>query len=476
MRVQLSLWYTGVLALVLIIFALIAYSYLARSIRQRTDEALSDTANSFISTLASELNDENQTAQESVNETTRSFHFRDRQVIVFDQFHRQLAASDPPENIPLGSPWLDSRQLKTELDSLVTAVPKGDGLLANLDGGNYPVRILAINVSQPSSYTIVIASPLVEQTQVLSQARTALYIAIPLAIMLASLGGYFLAQKSLAPVVIMGEQAARIGASNLNERIPVSRNNNEMERLATIFNDLLERLDKSFAQQRRFMADASHEMRTPVAVICGESEVALSKSRSSEEYRDSLSIVNDEGKRLTRMVEDLFLLARADAGASPLVVGDFYLDETLNESVRSIRSLAAQQELQLAYEPPGHEMPFRGDEPLIRRMILNLLHNAIKYTPRKGRISIDVLGGSKDYKIIVTDSGTGIPVEAHEQVFERFFRVDKARSREGFLNGSGAGLGLSIAKWAAESHGGSIALERSDESGTTFVVSLPCAN
>jgi len=324
------------------------------------------------------------------------------------------------------------------------------------------------------SYTLLVATPLQNQEQTLESARAAFSVAIPLALLIAGLGGYFLARKSLSPVVTMGEQAARIGASNLNERIPVPENNSELGRLARIFNDLLARLDESFAQQRRFMADASHELRTPVAVVCGESEVALSQPlREETEYRESLTIVNDEGQRLTRMVEDLFTLARADAGEYPLVVADFYLDESVNECVRSVRSLAVQKDLEILYEAPVKEIAFRGDEPLVRRMVLNLLHNAIKYTPKGGQVRVSVQERQRHCEVVVSDTGPGIPAAAQPQVFDRFFRVDKARSRDESLNGSGAGLGLSIAKWVAELHGGSIALDRSDSAGSTFIISLP---
>ena len=312
------------------------------------------------------------------------------------------------------------------------------------------------------------------EEQALAQARQAFYVAIPLALLLASLGGYLLARKSLEPVVVMGEQAARIGASNLNQRIPVPQNNEELGQLARIFNDLLLRLDESFAQQKRFMADASHELRTPVAVIRGESEVTLSQpSREEWEYRESLAIVNDEGQRLTRMVEDLFMLARADAGEYPLVLTDFYLDESITECVRSMRSLAAQKDLEIFYQPPEKEIAFRGDEPLIRRIVLNLLHNSIKYTPKNGRVRVCLSHNRQHCEVEISDTGQGIPAEAQSQVFERFFRVDKARSRDESLNGSGAGLGLSIARWAAEMHGGKIILDHSDASGTMFVISLP---
>src|SRR6185503_11895699 len=155
----------------------------------------------------------------------------------------------------------------------------------------------------------------------------------------------------------------------------------ELGSLARTFNELLARLDVSFEQQRRFMADASHELRTPVAIVCGESEVALSQAeRSPEEYRESLMILHEEGRRLTRIVEDLFTLARADVGQYGLAPVSFYLDETAAECVRAVCSLAAQHGVNLIHRH-GVEMPMRGDEGLVRRMILNLLDNAIKYTP-----------------------------------------------------------------------------------------------
>jgi heavy metal sensor kinase len=292
-------------------------------------------------------------------------------------------------------------------------------------------------------------------------------------LLIAGVGGYLLAKKSLAPVVSMGEQAAHIGAANLGERIPVPMHNQELGRLAEIFNDLLARLDRSFAEQKRFMADASHELRTPVAVILGESEVALSQPREIAEYQESLNIMHDEGRRLTRMVEDLFTLARADSGEYPLVLSDFYLDESVNECVRAVRTLAAKKSLELTYQAPASEIAYRGDEAVISRMFMNVLQNAIKYTPPNGRIDVVLKENCANWEISVSDTGEGIPEPARSQVFERFFRVDKARSRNGFLNGSGAGLGLSIAKWAAELHGGKIVLENTGATGSTFVVLLP---
>jgi heavy metal sensor kinase len=472
MRIRLTLWYTSVLALVLLIFAVTTYSYLARAARQRTDDSLSDTANSFISNFHNELADEEQVADNVAKEATLAFRFRDRQVIIYDERRNMIAASDHPQN--LEDRWFELPAVQSQLMGLLNTT-RSSRTYATFFKGERAIRVLVISEPVgPHRYTFVIANTLHDQEQALEQARTAFYVAVPLALLIASLGGYFLARKSLQPVATMGEQAAQIGAANLNERIPVPQNNQELGRLALIFNDLLARLDRSFAQQKRFMADASHELRTPVAVICGESEVALSRSaRETAEYRESLSIVHDEGRRLTRMVEELFMLARADAGEYPLMLEDFYLDESINECVRSVRSLAAQKNLDIRYEPPEKEIAFRGDESLIRRMVLNLLHNAIKYTPENGQISVSVKADRNQCEIVVSDTGQGIPEDAQPHVFDRFFRVDKARSREESLNETGAGLGLSIARWAAELHGGRIVLDHSRAGSTTFIISLP---
>jgi len=295
---------------------------------------------------------------------------------------------------------------------------------------------------------------------------------IPLAILLASAGGYFLARKSLAPVVAMSSQAGRIGAENLHERLAVQNEKDELGHLARSFNGLLNRLSESFDRQRRFMADASHELRTPVAILRGESEVALSlQARSSEEYRESLDVMHHESERLTRIVEDLFTLTRADAGQYPLQPSDFYLDELVTECVHSARTLAQAKKISLTFEG-APESPIYADESLIRRMFMNLLDNAIKYTPDYGRVTVSCQGNGKEYVVNISDTGCGIPAELRPRIFERFFRADKARSRAE-SDGGGAGLGLAIASWIAEAHHGRLELTGSDSTGSTFTAYLP---
>ena len=473
MRAQLTLWYTGVLALVLLLFSLVTYAYLARAAEQRTDTSLAETANSFISTVTTEANDEELSADDAVKETAGAFYSLGRQVTVYDDKRQVVAASRIPENLSAGN-QSTSTATPPELMSLLN-VANSAPAYATVAGTREGVRALAMPVLiKGQKYKLLMVQSLHDQAAGLESTRRALYLANPLALLLAGLGGYFLARKSLAPVVAMGNQCEKIGAANLDERLVELDPRNELGRLALSFNDLLSRLQASFEIQRRFMADASHELRTPVAIIRGESEVALSKdTRGAEDYRESLAIVHDEGKRLARIVEDLFTLARADTGQYPLERSNMYLDETVGQCVRSVDSLAAKRGLSLNYEPSARELFFSGDEGLVRRMTLNILDNAIKYTPSGGSVRVSLRRNGGSCSLAITDTGMGIPPELQPRIFERFFRADQARSRNGEKNGGGAGLGLSIARWIAELHGGHLVLDHSDQNGTSFVVSLP---
>lgn len=331
------------------------------------------------------------------------------------------------------------------------------------------VRMLSTGAK---NYKLVLLQSLHSQEEMLEDIRNTFLWAIPVALLLASACGYFLARKSLAPVAAMAAQARGMGAANLQARMAVANQRDELGQLALSFNQLLDRLEESFERQKRFIADASHELRTPVAILRGETEVTLSRAdRSPEDYRETLGILKDESQRLARIVEDLFTLTRADAGEYPLSTGDLYLDELAADVLRRARSLALAKEMTLKSEIAS-ELPLRADEALLRRMLLNLLDNAIKYTPKGGTITLDCRRRGENYFVSVTDTGEGIPIELQQRVFERFFRADKARSRQDGELG-GAGLGLSIARWIAEAHHGRLQVTRSDTTGSTFTVVLP---
>src|SRR5260221_14516327 len=229
------------------------------------------------------------------------------------------------------------------------------------------------------------------------------------------------------------------------------------------------------------MADASHELRSPVSIIRGEADVTLSQARTPEEYRVSLAIALDEARRLSQIVDDLFTLARADAGQCPLRPRDFYLEELAVECVRAVRCMAAARGITLRYEPDG-EMPIHGDEALVQRLMMNLLDNAIKYTPEGGKIDVACQRMGSEYSLTVCDSGPGIPAEAREKIFERFFRLDPARTQDRRAMGTvetaapattGAGLGLALARWSAETHHGPLLIGPSEASRHTFAAFLP---
>src|SRR5258706_5445483 len=445
-RARLTLWYTGVLALVLISFALAGYFFLSYTLNRRTDDALGEVANAFAATLANEEADSHQgeanviggargedrnSPDEAVKEAVSQNQFRDYRIVVYTDARREVAASAVPQTRK--EPGRMRLPPASKISGVLDAVARTFGAalyFATVSDGDNDFRVVGRRVqARGSPYTLIVLRSLHDQEDLLERASYALIIAVPLALLLASIGGYFLARKSLAPVVRMSATASRIGAANLHERLPVANERDELGGLALVINRLLARLDTSFEQQRRFMADASHELRTPIAIMRSEAEVALSQPESSnQELRESIAIFKDETKRLTGIVEDLFMLARADAGQYKLTPKEFYLDELAGEVACAVRTLAAEKDLTLQTHA-AEEMPFRGDENLLRRLLLNIVDNAIKCTPRRGAVTISCKREAKRYIFTVSDTGRGIPAEGQPHIFERFYRADSARSR-----------------------------------------------
>jgi heavy metal sensor kinase len=322
---------------------------------------------------------------------------------------------------------------------------------------------------------LIVSYRLRDLQDLLVQARNAAVIAVLLALLISIPAGYLLARESLDPVAQMSAQADRIGAENLHERLPVVNANDELGRLAGTFNELLDRVANAFEQQRRFMADASHELRTPVAIMRGEAEVALSAENPTvDEYRDALEIVRDAGDRLTRTVNDVFLLARVDAGQVPLSPAPLYLDEVVADTCRAMRSIAKLRGIEVLVDVPD-ELPYVGDPVLLARLVTNLVDNAIKYSYDDGTIQVAMPTEPTVITLTVENRGPGIPEAAQLHVFDRFYRADDARAHTALSHGSGSGsgLGLSIARWIAEVHGGSLDLTTASSIVTVFTLHLP---
>jgi heavy metal sensor kinase len=317
------------------------------------------------------------------------------------------------------------------------------------------------------NYEIVIVEPLEALLGQLARVRRIIFVGLPAALLLAACGGFMLVRKSLQPVVVISEQAAHIGASNLDERLKITNPKDELGKLAGVFNDLLSRLETSFRVMREFMADASHELRTPLAIIHGESEVSLSQDGTAD-YQGSLRVINKQTKRMARIVSDMLALARADAGQQQLLVEELYLNDLVEDCCRAAQALAVPKGIHLTFEG-SEDISFRGNEELLKRMAVNLLDNAVHYTPSGGSVTVKLAREGARVRLIVSDTGIGIPPECVDRVFDRFFRVDESRTRAD----GGSGLGLSIVKLAAESHQGSVHLISQVGRGSTFTISLP---
>jgi heavy metal sensor kinase len=304
---------------------------------------------------------------------------------------------------------------------------------------------------------------------VLGQLRTLSLLGLAVALVVAWLGGSFLAGRALRPVDRITRAAERLGADDLSLRLPVAAVDDEFGRQTAAFNAMLARLEQSFERQRRFTADASHEIRTPLSVIRSLAEVALTSPRDPAYDRRVYASIAEETERLSRLVESLLALARADDGAS-LTLGPVDLDEVAVDAVERVAERASRQGVQLAVSA-DERCRVRGDASWLTQLALNLLDNALRHTPGGGRVSIAVATAQDGATLTVSDTGSGIAPEHLPHLFERFYRADDARSRES----GGAGLGLAICAWVARAHGGRLDVTSEPGLGTTFSLWLPAA-
>jgi heavy metal sensor kinase len=462
-RLRLTLWYVAALAFVLVTVCVIIYTLLSRSLHSRVDDGLLSVIEVATRSLTHDT-EESQTSEGAAQSTVIELSNAQQTLAIYDGAGRLLAENTLADEFHAALPDLE----------MIAGGKIHIGTVADLEGEHHRIAAQRVVIPQASSpFIILVSQPLEFVEDELESLREILYWVVPVGLLMAGLGGWFLARKSLAPVARMSEQARQIGAGNLDRRLPVANPRDELGRLAVTFNELLARLSAAFAQQRQFMADASHELRTPLSVMRTAADVTLERARRDEdEYRDAIKMIDEQTRRLTRIVEDMFTLARADAGRYPIRKSKFYLDELIQEAARAAGVLASGKDVKIEISNLPESL-YHGDEDLLRQMILNLLDNAVKHTPRSGAVRLTVARSNQSYRIEVADTGGGIPAQAQAHVFERFYRAGKTRSSGERGNGSGAGLGLSIARWIAEAHAGSLVLARSDKNGSVFAVTLP---
>jgi two-component system, OmpR family, sensor kinase len=334
---------------------------------------------------------------------------------------------------------------------------------SELDG-----QLVRIAATRDQNFTYIIGYPLSDLRDLLDNLYVIFIVLIPIALAFSIVGGLALAKKSLQPVDEITRQAHRITAENLDQVIAVPNVDDEIGRLGATINDMIRRLHESFARVRQFSADASHELRTPLTVVRGEIELALRTNKSPEEYRRILESTLEETLRLTSIIDNLLTLAKADQGRAQAELTEVELEQLIEELYEDGMILAASKNitLQLRSVVP---ITIVGDKGRLRQLFLNLVDNAVKYTAPGGSVTLALEQRGNAAVFEVADTGIGIPESELGKIFDRFYRVDKARSRE--LGGTG--LGLSIAKWIAELHRGTISVKSEIQKGSTFTVTLP---
>jgi two-component system, OmpR family, sensor kinase len=451
LRARLTLWYVLTLVLVLALFAVDILIVQQRIGIQRIDRELAATHTQLTNMLREELREldgPRLAAEESLNVIATGGLL----VGIFGDDGAVLAAR------------LDG----VTLHDVLPDGPAQPGVRTiQTSAGQWRMQVRR-EILEGNAMRLVIASSLSDLARDQRDVREAIVIGIPVALLIAGAGGLWLASIGLRPITLMARRAASIPPTGI-EDLGAPIRDDELGQLTQAFNGLVARLRSALQMQRQFMADASHELRSPVSVVRTAAEVALSREhRDESEYREALTMTSAQSRRLSALVDDMLVLARADAGGYPLRPVDLYLDDVVDECQRAVSVLAAERRITVA-SMGASDVPIRGDEELLRRLLLNLLQNAVQHTPPGGAVSVDVSPQRRTVSIRVTDSGTGIAERDRTRIFERFVQLDPSR-RSG-----GAGLGLTIAKWIAEAHGGSLTVESSGPHGSTFCVSLPTA-
>jgi two-component system, OmpR family, sensor kinase len=329
---------------------------------------------------------------------------------------------------------------------------------------------IRLALTQNDYVKIFVAYPLEPIYEITDNVFYNILLVTPIALLISVVGGWFLAHKSLKPVDELTKTAKEITAQNLNRRLPANRVDDELGRLTGQFNDMIGRLQASFAQIQQFSADASHELRTPLTIMRGEIDVALRNQRLSKNSRELLNSINDELIRLSSIVESLMILVKSDTGRLVFNMQPIALNEFIEQLFEETKVLAESKKIKVKLE---HTQPIRinGDAVRLKQLFLNLIDNALKFTPPHGLVTLVLSKKEGDAVLTIKDNGIGIPRKDQTKIFERFYRVE--RSEDNGEEVGGSGLGLSIAKWITEAHHGTIEVKSRERKGSTFTVRLP---
>jgi len=458
-----ALWYAALLAAALVLFGAASYVGLERYLQKSLEESLVKQARSIGDVLIVNIN---QSGQDYVNnEITEHYspEINGRFIRVTRADGKPIFISGlpkdgtfdpahvPPPHLPVTQPFSHEVEMS--------------------DGHELLLHGLPYRASDGSQFLIEVAAPYNQIESVLRGLLLTFALGLPLIVALAIGGGYLLMRRALHPVDEIRQKAAQITSRNLGERLPVVHTGDELERLAVDLNRMIERLETSFHQVNRFSADASHELRTPLTVLQGELEsMARSSSNLPIEIRDTIGSALEETQRLAKIVENLLAISRLEAGEARKQLERLDFAELARSTADQMRLLAEEKNIHLDCNGAEH-VEVDADPARLKQVVVNLLDNAIKYTPEKGRVSISVVKQDSRAVLEVEDNGIGISTDDLPHVFERFYRADKARSRQM----GGTGLGLSIVRSICLAHGGRVTVNSTEGRGSLFRVELPLA-
>ncbi len=451
---RLTLWYAGALLAILVVISVLSYSLLAWSLAQDVDRSLLALAGVVRDAPRGDAFDE------------AEWWLRD----LLDPEHQLFQLLGPDGRLRMRSWRLRDDVLPLSPDAR-RSVAAGRAVFETVTLHGQRIRTVALPVQRNGRLVEVVqvGVPLAPTERTLHRWIEALLVLVPLGVGLAAAGGRVMARAALRPVDEMARAARRIDAEALARRITVRGTGDELDRLAETLNGMLERLENAFGGMRRFSADAAHELRTPLTALKGTLEVALRADRSGAEYRAALASALEEVERLVRLAEDLLLLSRSTAGPeSPRARVEL---ESLVLDVADVGARLAKDRSVAVRVGSVVPVAVLGDVGSLRRALLNLVENGVKYTPTGGRVEISVTAEGGEAEIAVEDTGPGIDAGDAERIFEPFVRLDAARDRES----GGSGLGLAIARSIVVAHRGTIEVERPAAGGSRFVLRLPAA-
>jgi len=450
------------LAVILAVSALFSYHYFSHNLRAQVDRQAREIARIIDQQPAEALSDS--ASEQDCQGLQRLIHNHnwDAFLILRDASLQEVCSSENLMEFALPFGPVARQQVRWMNEHLETV---------ELEAARR-MRLLSYPLIENGSLVgvIQVGQELGPLQQTIEELRLIYLVVGPFAIFWLCLGCWLLAERTIAPIIEVTEAAQGITADNLTRRLPFGNHQDELSQMVACLNQMLDRLEKSFRRIRQFSGDASHELRTPLTILRGETEVTLRWAKTTDEFRDMLRSNMEEIDRMERIIESLLTLAKSEVGELTLEMKQLSLSDMVQELYLQSRILCEAKQIKVEIDlKVEQEVRIRGDELRLRQMFLNLISNAIKYTPDGGELKI-VLAQKNDFAVIdIADSGIGMHAEHLAHIFDRFYRVDKARNR---MDG-GTGLGLAIVKWIAEAHGGSISVTSEVGKGSSFSVSLP---